>query len=162
MITLLAFTGLLFIFLEFFLPGAILAVGGTLMLLTSLTLFYYQVPGIELFLAYIVGLAIATIITIRLALRRVKNGKVLHKSDQEGFLACVYPKEMIGRSASVISDLKPSGYVEIDGCSFAALSKLGYIDKGITVRVIGGQGAHLIVDQEKIHHVNQPTVGASH
>lgn len=132
------------------------------MLLTSLVLFYFQVSEIGLFLAYVGGLGIATIITIRLAMYRAKKGKILHTSDQEGFLACEYPKEMIGRLASVISDLKPSGYVEIDGRSFAALSKLGYIDKGITVRVIGGQGTHLIVDQEKIHAENSTISSTSH
>jgi membrane-bound ClpP family serine protease len=154
MIALLAFSGLFFIFLEFFLPGSIMAIGGTLMLIVSLVLFYYHVSQMGLFLAYLLGLGIATFITIRMALRQVKKGKVLHTSDQEGFQACGYPKEMVGRSASVISDLKPSGYVEIDGRTFAALSRLGYVDKGMTVRIIGGQGAHLIVDQEKIQHAN--------
>jgi membrane-bound serine protease (ClpP class) len=161
MIALLALTGILFIFLEFFLPGAIMAIGGTLMLLASLMLFYFHVSGALLFLTYLVGLGIAIMIVIRVALLRIKRGKVVNTSDQEGFQACSYPKEFIGCSALVISDLKPSGYVEIDGRSFAALSKLGYVDKGVTVRVIGGQGAHLIVDQEKIHHGNSTISGAN-
>ena len=161
MIVLFAFAGLFFIFLEFFLPGAVMAVGGTLMLLTSLLIFYFQVSGIGLFCSYLLGLGLATIFTIRFALHRVKKGKITHTSDQEGFQACVYSKEMIGRSASVITDLKPSGYVEIDGRSFAALSQLGYIDKGSTVRVIGGQGTHLIVDGE-IRHDKVTASGASH
>lgn len=116
---------------------------------------------IMLFLIFFSGLAIATIFTIRLAMHRVKNGKISHTSDQEGFQACVYPKEMIGRSACVVTDLKPSGYVEIDGRSFAALSQLGYIDKGSVVHVIGGQGTHLIVIQEKIRHDRFTAPGAS-
>ena len=162
MIAIFAFTGLLFIFLEFFLPGAVMAIGGTLLLLTSLLLFYFQVTGIGLFLIYFLGLGLAAIFTILLALNRVKKGRVLHTSDQESFQACDFPKEMIGRSASVVTDLKPSGYVEIDGRTFAALSKLGYIDKGTTVRVIGGQGAHIIVHQEKIDHDHSTNHGASH
>ena len=153
MIALLAFGGLFFIFLEFLLPSTLMAIVGTLMLLSSLSLFYVHIPQISLFLAYMFGLGIATALTIYLGLKRIRKSKVLHTSDQEGFQACEYPKEMIGRLATVISDLKPSGYVEIDGRSFAALSKLGYIEKGMTVRVIGGQGTHLIIE-EKIHAEN--------
>jgi membrane-bound ClpP family serine protease len=159
MIAILALTGLLLIFLEFFLPGAIMAIGGTLMLLASLLLFYFQVDELLYFAAYALVLGVALFITIRLAIKRIKKGKVLHTSDQEGFLACAYPKEMIGKSAIVTADLKPSGYIEIDGNAFAALSKMGYIEKGMYVRIIGGQGAHLIVSEEKIH---DSTPGASH
>jgi membrane-bound serine protease (ClpP class) len=152
MIAFLAIAGLVFIFLEFFLPGFIMGVCGTLMLLASLWLFYFQTAQIFLLTAYAAGIGLALWITIRWALSRVKKGRILHTSDQEGFLACSYSKEAIGKIAIATSDLKPSGYIEIDGRIFAALSKLGYIDKGTTVRIIGGQGAHLIVSEEKIHH----------
>lgn len=151
MVAMLAMTGLIFIFLEFFMPGAIMAVGGTLMLIASLAIFYSQATVLQFFI-YLLCLIAALVVTLYLAMRRIKKSKVPHTETQGGFQACQYPIEMVGRSANVISDLKPCGYIEIDGRSFAALSKLGYIDKGEIVRIIGGQGTHLIVDQEKIHH----------
>lgn len=149
MIPILALTGLFFIFLEFFLPGAIMAIGGTLLLLASLILFYIQIQGIWLFTAYVFGLGLALFITIRLAMARIKKGTVLNVSDQQGFQACGYPKDKIGQEAVASSDLKPSGYIEIDAKRYSALSQLGYIEKGARVRIVGGQGAHLIVTEEK-------------
>ena len=160
MITILAFTGLLLIFLEFFLPGAIMGIGGTLMLLASLLFFYFQVSELLLFFAFALGLGAALLITIRLALSRIKKNRVQNVSDQEGFQACAYPKELVGKSAVATSDLKPSGYIEIDGRAYSALSQLGYIDKGTPVRVLGGQGSHLIVSEEK-SYVSHSSTGAS-
>ena len=40
----LSFTGLLLIFLEFFLPSAIMAIGGVLLLLASLLVYYMTYP----------------------------------------------------------------------------------------------------------------------
>ena len=159
MIAILAVTGLILIFLEFFLPGAIMGIGGTIMLLSSLLLFYFKVSQILFFFAYALGLGAALWITIRLALSRIQKNKMLHVTDQEGYQACDYPKGLIGQTAVATTDLKPSGYVEIDGRVLSALSKLGYIDKGASVRIIGGQGTHLIVSEEKTHVT---TTGASH
>ena len=155
MIPLLAVTGLLLIFLEFFVPGFIMGIGGTLMLLESLFLYYFEATQMLLFLAYASFLGVALFITVRLALSRIRKNKMQHMSDQEGYQASVYPKEMVGKPARAFSDLKPSGYVEIDGQVFSALSKLGYIDKGSSVRIIGGQGSHLIVSEEKSKHVSK-------
>ena len=151
-------TGLFLIFLEFFIPGTIMAIGGTLMLLASLLLFYFQVQQILLFLAYAALLGIALFITIRLAMKRINKGKILNTSDQAGFQASNFQKELIGKLAIATSDLKPAGYVEIDGKIFAALSQLGYIDRNARVRIVGGQGNHLIVSEEK----HADSAGASH
>jgi membrane-bound ClpP family serine protease len=155
MITVFALTGLLLIFLEFFLPGTIMAIGGMLMLSGSLILFYFQAEKMEHFAFFVIVLLAGLLGTIYLGIRRIKKGKVLHTADQEGFKACDFPKEMIGLSALVSSDLKPCGYIEVDGNAFAALSKLGYIEKGKCVRIIGGQGTHLIVTEEKNHDVDK-------
>ncbi len=154
MIILVAATGLFLIFLEFFLPGAIMAVGGTILLLSSIVLMYIGGGTLPELTAYAAGLGLAVYLVIRLALSRVKRGTVCLDTDQEGFQACVYPKEMIGKTAIVSSDLKPSGYIQIEDSAFAALSRSGYIEKGAEVRIVGGEGASLIVVQEVHHHVS--------
>lgn len=151
MTALLAITGMILIFLEFFLPGAIMAIGGGILLIASLVLMVAEGCSLTALLIYSAVLAVSLFLTMRIALSRVKKGAVTLKTDQEGYQACVYPKEMVGKSATALCDLKPSGYVEFEGQSFPALSKLGYIEKGSLVRLIGGEGASFIVVQEVSH-----------
>ena len=154
MVVLLAVAGLILVFLEFFLPGGIMAVGGGILLASSLFVLAIEQPGFSVLAAYGGALVIALFIVIRLALFRVKKAGVCLDGDQEGFQACVYPKEMIGKTAIVSSDLKPAGYVQVEDRAFAALSKSGYIEKGARVRILGGEGSSLIVAQEVHTHVS--------
>jgi len=145
----LALTGLVLIFLEFFLPGAIMAVGGSILILASLFVFHMVYEGIVPLIIYLFILAAAVYFVIRIALMRVRSdsmkGTVYLDTDQEGFQACIYPKELIGRTGIAATDLKPSGHILVDDRPFQALSKTGYIDKGSSIQILGGQGAHLIV-----------------
>lgn len=145
----LAVAGLSLIFLEFFLPGAIMAIGGSVLLLTSLYVFYKVAPDPLLFIGYLGLLVLLVFLVIRLALWRVKStakkGTIYLMSDQEGYQASIYPKEMVGKKGVAASDLKPSGHIFIEEAAYQALSKSGYIDKGTPVEILGGQGSHLIV-----------------
>lgn len=143
----LAATGLGLIFLEFFLPGAVMAIGGGLLLLTSLFFFHMHDPRPFSILVYFVSLLGATFLVIRIALWKVKASKkgIVSEGSQEGFQASVYPKELVGKMGIAATDLKPSGHIWIEDRSFEAVSKSGYIDKGTQVQVLSGQGAYLLV-----------------
>jgi membrane-bound serine protease (ClpP class) len=145
----LAFSGLLLIFLEFFLPGAIMAIGGAILLLSSLFVFHMAQPSILLFASYLIGLAVSVYLVVKLALWQVKatgkKGTIYLSADQEGFQASLYSKELIGKIGSAATDLKPSGHIWIEDRTFQALSKSGYIDKGTPIQILGGHGSHLIV-----------------
>jgi membrane-bound ClpP family serine protease len=69
----LALTGLLLIFLEFFLPSAIMAIGGALLLLTSLLFFHMADPRPLALFLYSVSLLSATLFVIRIALWKIKS-----------------------------------------------------------------------------------------
>jgi len=143
----LAATGLLLIFLEFFLPGAIMAIGGGLLLVTSLFFFHMFDPRPFPLFVYSVFLLVALFVVIRIALWKIKasTGEIIAEGSQEGFQASIYPKELVGKTGVAATDLKPSGHIWIEDRSFEALSKSGYIDKGTRVRVLSGQGSHLLV-----------------
>lgn len=145
----LAFSGLLLIFLEFFLPGAVMAIGGGILLIASLVFFHMENSGLLAFFVYLAVLSLLVCIVIRSALFRikatVKKGTICLEGDQEGFLASSYPQELIGKEGLADTDLKPSGHVLIDGKRFHAISKDGYIDKATPIKILGGSGSHLIV-----------------
>jgi len=151
----LAITGLFLIFLEFFLPGVIMALGGVLLLFASLFVLHMENPSIVFFLCYLIGLIVLVYCVIQLAVWRVrateKRGTIYLAADQQGFFASSYSKEMVGKIGKAETDLRPSGYVLIEKQSFQAVAKAGYIDKESSVEIIGGEGSHLIVKFLEVH-----------
>ncbi|PIS00911.1 MAG: serine protease [Chlamydiae bacterium CG10_big_fil_rev_8_21_14_0_10_35_9] len=148
---LLAVIGLLLIYFEFFLPGGIMGVAGGVLLISSIVILLLNDPGSLVLIIFIASLIIALLITIKIALWRVrstgKKGTIFLDSDQTGYFASFYDKELVGKLGIAESDLKPSGHVKIDDTSYQAVSKGRYINKGSTIQVIGGEGSRLIVKQ---------------
>jgi membrane-bound ClpP family serine protease len=66
-----------------------------------------------------------------------------------GYVASQFDKSAIGKEAIVLSDLKPGGYILIDGQKLQAISNEGYIPQGCHVEVIGGQEESLMVKLKK-------------
>ncbi|MGD2169680.1 MAG: NfeD family protein [Chlamydiota bacterium] len=148
---LLAVVGLLLIYFEFFLPGGIMGVAGGILLISSIVILLLNDPGSFVLVIFIASLITALLVTIKIALWRVrstgKKGTIFLDSDQTGYFASFYDKELIGKLGIAESDLKPSGHVKVDDASYQAVSKGRYINKGSTVQVIGGEGSRLIVKQ---------------
>jgi membrane-bound ClpP family serine protease len=147
-IILLGIVGLVLIFLEFFLPGAILAVIGTLCLLVSLGLCFSTYAAIW-GTFYLFILLLTVYLTCRLALWRIKRSKGsgnFYLSDtQEGYTASSFDQSLIGKEAIVSTELKPAGHILVEGKLLQAISETGFISKGVKVQIVGGKGSHLIV-----------------
>lgn len=139
--------GLLLLFLEFFLPGGILGAIGGVLIITSVFTFAVGDHGALLTLGF-TGLAIlSTILTVRYSLNRIRTSEngLYSRSDQEGYVASEVDREIFGKTGEVLTDLKPSGYIVVEGSRYQAISQSGYMIKGTQITVVGGQGAHLTV-----------------
>ena len=134
----LALSGLFLIYLEFFFPGVIMAIGGSLLLIGSVILFYMEKPGFLFLTLYLLTLSAAVYTLVRFAVWR-------HRHLAKRAYELVFSKEMIGKPAKAATDLKPSGRIEIGDRFYEALSKCGHIQKGRDVTVVGGEGTYLIV-----------------
>jgi membrane-bound ClpP family serine protease len=147
----LALLGYLLIYLEFFLPGAVMGTAGGLLLFVSLFVFILQKPITIFLVLFAVALLAVTYLVIKLALMHVKstrkNNTVYLDSDQMGFVASSFSKELIGKTGVSSTDLNPSGYIHISEKFIQAVSKSGYIDKNKKIKVIAGEGARLIVKE---------------
>ncbi len=145
--------GFLLIFIEFFLPGGIIGIAGALLVLASMVIFATQSTSILAIAFYVIGSCVALIFLIKLALWRIRNAppgySVYLGEDQEGYYASEFDTEAIGKEGTVQTDLRPGGYILIDGKKHQALCKSGYAKKGETVIVIGGEEESLIVKQKK-------------
>jgi len=153
-VAILAFLGLALIYLEFFLPTGLSAVFGAIVLIGSVVYFSVNTPELFFVLIYVVSMLIMVFMICKLALwqiERKKNSLYLDQ-DQEGFQASFFDKTLIGKTGVCLSDLKPSGHISLDSESYQAVSKAGYLSKGTSIIVIGGQGAYVFVQshtQEK-------------
>lgn len=56
------------------------------------------------------------------------------------------PGGLVGKEGFCTNDLKPSGYVEIEGKEWEAKSMDGYIQKGTRIRVVGKESWQLLVE----------------
>ncbi|MBI2812490.1 MAG: hypothetical protein HYX67_16920 [Candidatus Melainabacteria bacterium] len=148
---LLGLIGITLIYVEFFVPGAVLAVMGTLLILVSLGIVFVN-ESILVGIISLVGVLAAVSITCRLALWQIRRSKpradFYHGEDQEGYTASVFDTTLIGKEGTAASELKPAGHITVDGKTLQALSESGFIDKGSTIHVVGGKGSHLIVKRK--------------
>lgn len=141
--------GLLLIFIEFYLPGAVMGIAGGVLVATSIFMFATEVNAAWAVILYTVAVIVALAYLVKFALWKIRTTKpeysIYSDDDQEGYVASHYDKSAIGKHAVVLSDLKPGGYILVDGVQQQALSEGGYITKGSLVEVIGGQEESLVV-----------------
>lgn len=144
--------GYLLIFLEFYIPGAILGIIGGILAFASIIVFASEDYSLIAILSYIVGVLIGLALLIKFAFYRIKSAKpeysIYSDASQHGFKASTTNPELIGKTGVVLSDLKPGGYILIDGDQYQAVSESGYIVKGLKVIVLSGQEDILIVKQK--------------
>lgn len=141
--------GLVLILIEFYVPGAVMGIFGGVLIVTSVILFAtqgYAPWAIAIFLLMVIT---SVILLIRFALWRIPRAKpdfsIYSDKDQTGYVASGYDQSAIGKQGTVLSDLKPGGYVLIEGKQHQAISQSGYIVKGSKVLVLSGEGESLIV-----------------
>ncbi|MCY3973955.1 MAG: NfeD family protein [Simkaniaceae bacterium] len=141
-----AVIGLCLIYLEFFAPGGIVGICGALFIVVG---FVFGLID-RLPLVWHLGYGIVTLVcvgfTVKLALRNMKRVRSFYPEEhQGGYVASSYDAELIGKRGVTATVLKPSGYVELDGRLYQAVSEGEYLSKGTEVGVTGGRGAALIV-----------------
>ena len=150
LISLFAILGLIFIFLEFFLIGAVFAVLGSLFIVLSLVLFFLSNP-ITFSLIYLVATLFVVIGICKGALWCIKSskrrGEFYLQDDQEGYSASFFDHNLVNKEGVAITELKTAGHVLIEKKRYQALSEGGFITKDASIVVLGGRGAYLIVKE---------------
>lgn len=145
----LVFLGLILILFEFYLPGMVMGILGGISILTGIILFASQTSSWLAIVLFMAGTAVTVWLLIRFAIWRIVHAKpqysIYSSADQEGYQASSYDKTAIGKTGVVIADLKPGGYILVEGIQHPAISLSGYIVKGEHVSIVGGQEQSLIV-----------------
>lgn len=141
--------GFLLVFIEFFIPGIVIGVMGGILIIGSIVLFAIESNSILATLAFIAASVVAFVLLVKFALWKMQNSSpdysVYSADNQEGFYAAKKLPDVVGKSAIAMTDLRPGGYVNIEGHRIQAISKSGYITKGSEVEIIGNEEESLIV-----------------
>lgn len=141
--------GLVLVLLEFYLPGAILGSAGGILILASIVFFALANGSALSIFLFMVLAFIGLIGVVKFALwqipRTKKRQSIYLDSDQAGYKATSFNEKLIGKEGSALTDLKPGGYILIEGKKYPAISVSGYLSKGDLVKVISGQEEHLNV-----------------
>ncbi|EOD01884.1 NfeD family protein [Caldisalinibacter kiritimatiensis] len=103
----------------------------------------------------ILSIAVALILTILTAYVLIKQGykspyldRIILRTKQEkeiGYSGVKLTKEYIGKEGIVITFLRPSGTIEIEGERVDAVSEGSFIEKGAKVKVIKVEGPKIVV-----------------
>ena len=134
--------GLLLIYFEFFVPGGVLGVLGGVLMLLSLTLFIWVLPHLYWVLLYVGVGIVLLVLVIRLALSMLKKRPTMYAAeDQSGYLASKIDPELIGKTGKAVTNLSPSGHIEVEKERYQAISESAFIKKGELIKIICGEGA---------------------
>lgn len=146
---LLLLLGMLLIFIEFFLPGAVMGTLGSILVIASIFAFASETTSGTALFMYIAAICIALYFLVKFAIRQMLKTKSSHTiysdASQVGYVASAFDASLIGKEGVVISDLKPGGYILVEGKKAQALSVTGYLTEGTRIIVISGQEESLIV-----------------
>ena len=143
-------TAFVLFFFEIFVPGGVLAVLGGIMLLAASAVAYTEfgaIWAITVFSCGLVGALVMFFLEIRL-ISHTRFGRQL--SLQSSISAKLNPKadeNLIGKEGVTLTILAPSGKVEIEGKSYTASAQDGYLQKGVSIRVLRTETFKLIVEK---------------
>src|SRR5699024_9033100 len=143
-------TGLILLIIEGMIPGfGLPGIGGIILLIAGVILAVNSVTNA------IISLGIAIVITAIIAIILVKLGKrspmfnkiVLETElkDDKGYLSSSRKDEYLNKEGITITELRPSGIIEIDGKRIDALSEGSYINKNVSIKVVRVEGSKIFV-----------------
>jgi membrane-bound serine protease (ClpP class) len=137
------------IYVEFFVPGGILAILALAAALVGTVLISIGPYGWLAGVIYFVVLGLLSIVVCYAAIKKMKKSaskdSFFLSKDQQGYVVSSLDKNMIGKKGVAFSDLKPSGHIMIEGQAFQAVSERGYISKGAEVEIIALGPSYFII-----------------
>jgi membrane-bound serine protease (ClpP class) len=144
---------LLFFYFEFFLPGGILALLGTIVLIGGAVLFFFETGSPLFSFVYVLGFLLLAGLMCYLALKHIrKSGKkdsFFLQKDQAGYSSAKMEEDLTGKEGVVSTELKPAGHVRIEEKVYQAVSQGSFLSKGSVIEVVQMKGSHVVVKLKK-------------
>ena len=101
--------------------------------------------------AMLVSLVVA-IVLFALIAKRLPSSKLWSKlvlrdqsTSERGYVSAETKSELVGKTGEVLTELRPSGSILLDGVPVDVVSEGAFLEKGEQVRVIAVQGSRVVV-----------------
>ncbi|WP_276724565.1 NfeD family protein [Selenomonas noxia] len=142
--------GVLMIIVEILLPtvGLLAGLGVAAMLYSIVLALGGDIGALAaLGIALIISVAAFMLIVSRLPSSKLWNKMVLRTSSREeaGYVSAAQQSELVGKTGEVLTELRPSGTVRIDGRPVDVISESAFIQKGVQVVVLSVNGSRIVV-----------------
>lgn len=143
-------TGLILLVIEALVPGfGLPGVSGIILVLVGTVLAMDSLGAAVLSLSIaIIITTIVTIILIKMGFKSKMLNKIIleteHK-DEKGYLSVDSMNQYIDKQGTTITELRPAGFIEIDGTKLDALSDGGFIPKNSPIKVVRVEGSKIFV-----------------
>ena len=142
--------GVLMIIVEILLPtvGLLAGLGVAAMLYSIVLALGGDIGALAaLGIALIISVAAFMPIVSRLPSSKLWNKMVLRTSSREeaGYVSAAQQSELVGKTGEVLTELRPSGTVRIDGRPVDVISEGAFIQKGAQVVVLSVNGSRIVV-----------------
>lgn len=145
-------TGLLLIFVEFFLPGLVLGtIGGLLILIsTILGVYHYEDYALFIILGELIG-ACAGIVLGFWVLSRTRAGDFIKLRDSQkaesGYVSAESDLSLLNCEGTVLTALRPSGTIMVGDKRIDAVSDGTFIEEKKRVQVVQVHGSRVVVEE---------------
>ena len=142
--------GVLMIIVEILLPtvGLLAGLGVAAMLYSIVLALGGDISALAaLGIALAISVVLFLLIVSRLPSSKLWNKIVLQKSarTEEGYVSAMEQSELVGKSGEVLTELRPSGTVRIDGRPVDVISEGAFIQKGKSIVVLSVNGSRVVV-----------------
>ena len=141
--------GAILLGLEILVPGAVLGIVGGTSLLAGVVVAFSQFGGeggaIALLVAVLLVAAVVYVELVFLPKSRVVKAFSMSSTMAGQSQPAIADRSIIGRSATAVTSLSPTGIVEADGKRYEAFSRDGFKAAGATLRVVDMDNFRLVV-----------------
>lgn len=153
-VLLLFIIGLIFIILEFFVPGGIIGSIGLIAVIGSL----FMAADNNTLIAVSLLIAVMVSLTVSILLVKVfnKNMKFFKKmvlrdatTTEEGYVSNVNRVELLGKIGTALTPLRPAGIANIDDERVDVVTEGSFIDQDSDVVVVKVEGSRIVVRERK-------------
>jgi membrane-bound ClpP family serine protease len=152
-VVLLFVTGALFLAAEIMLPGGIAGIMGGCALLIGSVLAFTEFGATTGMIATGAALALVGLMLylelIWLPKTRIGRDMVVNATISGQSQSPVASPEILGRTATALTTLSPSGFVEIAGKQYEAYCQSGHVLRGTALTVVGVDNFRVIVSELK-------------
>ena len=142
--------GVLCIVVEMLMPtvGLLAGVGVAAMLYSVVLALGGDINALyAMLISFVVAIAVFAVIVKKLPSSRLWKKIVLSDASttDRGYVSTRTQAELIGRTGVVLTELRPSGTVQLDGVPVDVVSEGAFLPKGTVVRVTAVQGSRVVV-----------------